>query len=840
MPIKIVRNDAGNCVNFEGSTNPVYWNACLSAVAVTDANGDLNLVNVINNKSTSGTGETKYEFFEIPYTEWRDEDDQPFASATEAAQYINDKADVTVGTGVTYKGVWDADTNTPDITTDTSGFNSGDFYKIIAAGTHDLGSGDVDFVNGDEVIFDGTDWVRKPFVGALIEYDSSQVLLNSNTAVYADAAQGLPEPNNLEQGWYFTNDAVGKKINWYFVGSQNVAYQITKGSLKSGWARVQILKETSDIFMNVYTTPQYDGNDVFWYRSEYTYSGSDFTGLLGQEVLLYWGETPTVHPTLTRVPLTYDNDTSTVSSAALDSDAIFSMALSTNSAANVGENEFLVKELGYKNEQYLQSYLLEAQLEGTAIADDSYKDLTGLTSDFKLDDTSTTIMLDNGYNYGANTIKAVNTGDGLITIQSIQGGITHFHSLDHTNVTVNGQSVSGGLNDVINTLNELFTVGAFESVVISDPYSTMIADVDGVDTDPLGAKQGSAIDPVGDDVAAGIGTHSNQSGWLSSETIDQAGEYFTFDIRGEGQIGFGLVHTTDSYNDGYFSGNSAYANPATFCNGTNSAHYGYQFSHWFHPSPDGPWTNYGANTGYSMREGWSSSTYGFRYNSEGADWVAGNPVKLRVGIDTNGYISIDYYDADRDTLWTPMARTSYPIVQGAEFKLGIKFGDVNARLRTVPKIHLLEPAAPTMYFRYIESPDGQYSYPLFATEEEANYYDLQEGGSGTSHPHLYEDDPTFTNWWMPDTNSVMNTSALPSSAQTFEGQTINWTEITTLTNAQMVPAPFSAQTITVNELSAVNVQLHPQDASYITSIVDTDNSGLTIGVNGVHLNRYCS
>ena len=70
----------------------------------------------------------------------------------------------------------------------------------------------------------------------------------------------------------------------------------------------------------------------------------------------------------------------------------------------------------------------------------------------------------------------------LITIKSIQGDLEHFIKLDHTNVTVNGESVSGGLNDVINTLNELYTVGAFQSVVISDPYSTMIADVDGVVT----------------------------------------------------------------------------------------------------------------------------------------------------------------------------------------------------------------------------------------------------------------------------------------------------------------------------------------------------------------------
>ena len=838
MSIKIVRNNEGNCINFYGSSNPTYWNACLSGeVDVTDNT----LVNVKNDIKTAEAGVTQYEFFRIPYTEFLDEDNQPFANASDVAAYITLKGNVTIGTGVTYKGIWNPDTNTPDITTDVSGFNSGDFYKIVASGTHDLGSGNIDFINGDEVIFDGTVWERKPFAGALIEYDTSSVLLNNNAAVYADGAQGLAEPQNIEQGWYFTNDEAGKKINWYFVGSQNVAYQITKATLKNSYARVKMLKTTGDIFFAVYTAPQYDGYDQFWFRSRYVYAGGDFSGISAdQEIIIYWGEEPTDHPTLTRVQLTLDANSSLISTHPdITNDAIFSVALSTNSAEAVGNNEFVVKNLGYKNEQYTQDYVLESTLESAVVADDSYKDLTGLTSDFKLDDTSTTIMLDNGYNFGANTIKAVDTGNGLITIESIQGGITHFHSLDHTNVTINGQSVSGGLNDVINTLNELFTVGAFEAVVISDPYSTMVADVGGTDTTT--SIIGSGLDPIGDDVY-GSSAAGNLNGYKTTDTISKAGEYFSFDIRVESQIGFGLIHTQASYDAGHYSGNASYADPTTF--GTvNSAHSGFQFSHWFHPSPDGPWTNYGANTGYVQGAGWSNSGgLGFRYSAEGADWIAGNPVKMRVGIDNNGFITVDYWDSSESS-WVVCARTSYALPEGVEFHLGIKTGDTNGRVSSLPKVHLLPVEAPTLYFRYVESPDGYYSYPLFATQEEANYYYVQSGGTETdpnlqSHTHIYEDDPTFTNWYMPHAYNQMNYGLTPieDGLTTFEGQTINWTEITTLTNAQMIPVAFSATTITVDELSAVNIQLHPQDASYVTSIVDTDNSGLTIDVNGVHLN----
>jgi len=451
---------------------------------------------------------------------------------------------------------------------------------------------------------------------------------------------------------------------------------------------------------------------------------------------------------------------------------------------------------------------------------DAGEDLTGITVNFKLDQTSTSIVLDNGYSFGVNTIKAVAQG-GTISINSIGEGVpneadapstrVHFEKLDHTSVTVNGSAVSGGLNDVINTLNELFTVGAFEAVVISDPYSTMVADVSGVDTtNPT--YVGNSIDPIGNDIW-GTTSSNSQNGFLTTETINQAGEYFTFDIRNMGTIGFGLVHTQDSFDDGYYSGNVNYANPANF-GVLNSAHYGFQFSHWFHQTPKGSWTNYGANTSYSIRPGWSNW-------DQKQDWIDGNPVKIKVGIDENGYISIESLQNDGN--WVVHVRTSYPIEEGAEFRLGIKANSTAVRLYTNPKVHLLEEAAPTMYFRYIESPDGVYQYPLFATQEEAEYYDLNhEGttGTGTSHTPVFVDDPTGTTWYMPDTGRIMNGVTPPQDFlhTVFMGNTVTYTEITSLTDADLVPPTFSAYDLTVDELSSVNYQTQPMDTAYTTTI----------------------
>jgi hypothetical protein len=469
--------------------------------------------------------------------------------------------------------------------------------------------------------------------------------------------------------------------------------------------------------------------------------------------------------------------------------------------------------------QEAAAYITQAARVIGVSPESSGNDLTGVTVCFSLDDTHTSVILDNGYSFGVNTIKAIAEG-GVIEIHSISGDRTLFSNLDASNVCINGLAVSGGLNDVVNTLNELFTVGAFTSVVISDPYSTMVADVSGAVTSTTLINNG--FDPIGDDVYATSENNANTNGFKTAESIDQAGEYFTFDIRNEAIYGFGLVHTQASYDNGLYSGNSTYADPSIF-GITNNSHAGFQFSHWFHPTPNGSWTNYGANTSYVTGPGWS--------NWESQDeWLAGNPVKIKVGIDENGFIAISSLQDDGVT-WVMHARSSYSVPQGASFHLGIKAGNQTARVYSQPKVHLLEPSAPTMYFRYIESPDNTFVWPLFATSEEAEYYDeiVNSASTPASHTHTYADDPTNTTWYMPkgthDAASYEHSAA--PSGETFNGQTVTYTEITSLTNADLVPPAFSNANLTEEEGTAINIPLMPADATYSQSAsISPSGSGL--------------
>ena len=60
---------------------------------------------------------------------------------------------------IVFKGMWNASTNTPRLVDGTG--TSGDYYIASAGGTVNFGSGNITFVAGDGVIYDGSKWHRK-------------------------------------------------------------------------------------------------------------------------------------------------------------------------------------------------------------------------------------------------------------------------------------------------------------------------------------------------------------------------------------------------------------------------------------------------------------------------------------------------------------------------------------------------------------------------------------------------------------------------------------------------------------------------------------------------------
>jgi hypothetical protein len=57
-----------------------------------------------------------------------------------------------------YQGTWNANTNSPTLADGTG--STGDVYRVSVAGTQNLGSGAIDFVVGDYVIYNGSTWEK--------------------------------------------------------------------------------------------------------------------------------------------------------------------------------------------------------------------------------------------------------------------------------------------------------------------------------------------------------------------------------------------------------------------------------------------------------------------------------------------------------------------------------------------------------------------------------------------------------------------------------------------------------------------------------------------------------
>lgn len=127
MSFRVTRNAAGNCINFIGSSNPAYWNACLSAEEDSEVAGT---INVINDIRTVSSGSTQYEFYQVPYDTFLRADGTSFANATEAAEYITTEANVATNTG---QFVLSA-TDTLDFQLDDTGttvlLDNGDAYAV--------------------------------------------------------------------------------------------------------------------------------------------------------------------------------------------------------------------------------------------------------------------------------------------------------------------------------------------------------------------------------------------------------------------------------------------------------------------------------------------------------------------------------------------------------------------------------------------------------------------------------------------------------------------------------------------------------------------------------------
>ena len=96
MSIKVVRNELGNIVEFQGSSQPIYWNGALSAIVSPLSSDRVDIINVTQSSDINAISGRSYEFYQYPFTEFRDLSGDAFPTTLSAVEYINEAANATV------------------------------------------------------------------------------------------------------------------------------------------------------------------------------------------------------------------------------------------------------------------------------------------------------------------------------------------------------------------------------------------------------------------------------------------------------------------------------------------------------------------------------------------------------------------------------------------------------------------------------------------------------------------------------------------------------------------------------------------------------------------------
>jgi hypothetical protein len=111
--------------------------------------------------------------------------------------------------GTTYRGSWNAATNTPTIVSSTG--NQGDYYVVTTAGTTNI-NGVSSWAVGDWIIFNGTIWEKIPNVDSITS-------VNGQTGAVVLTTASITESGNL----YYTDTRARNAISLTTSGSSGVA-----------------------------------------------------------------------------------------------------------------------------------------------------------------------------------------------------------------------------------------------------------------------------------------------------------------------------------------------------------------------------------------------------------------------------------------------------------------------------------------------------------------------------------------------------------------------------------------------------------------------------------------
>ncbi len=468
--------------------------------------------------------------------------------------------------------------------------------------------------------------------------------------------------------------------------------------------------------------------------------------------------------------------------------------------------------------------------------------------DVEVNYTSQTIIIKEGVggetlnSYHIQQLVAAADANGTIQITENNTNRIQVGALQHTHVYINGAQTTGTLQEVVNQLNGAFTE---TDPGTSTGTTTLIVDFSGAPLEPLSGTNTTSV-------SGGAGFQANGNGenngtlfgavYAAQQALTAAGEYFTFEVTGVGDFSMGLFDFAEP-DTSIYSVTSAGTGEGTYA-------YGYQFAHVFGRTPVGPWKTVGKNNSHIAMDGWSTGTDDQKFDTASggyAAWSGGDNIEFKVGLNADNFIQIDYLNTDLNQ-YVPLARSSYTGSSLSGYGLLIKLGDTATTISDI-RTHQIDQDAITalsgidsvaLNFRYIESPDGAFTFPLFDDENAAKYVDENitdffpnltqfTPGSGVAQAETFIDEDPVSNIWYEPTSVNYTFSANPFNyalSSEWVSPYIQWNEIQTTTDASAAPAAFTDATLAVTEGDTINYAVAPSDATFSTTVTNLPD-GLT-------------
>ena len=379
------------------------------------------------------------------------------------------------------------------------------------------------------------------------------------------------------------------------------------------------------------------------------------------------------------------------------------------------------------------------------------------------------------------------TVDGYIAVWFYDEGITN----DWIMTARSSYTVSAGdyglLVKLVNGTAELVDTPEIVDLALTDTAVT----IDDTNIDIFGSATGTLAGGV-----TVVDSTGENDGFITSDALNSIGEYYQFELNEDEEHIIGLFSESD------YDVSTVQLDTADWDKGK------YMFF--------GSRVNASEQVVATMYSNGSGSSIG---NLELARPVGST--HFRVGFDAQGRATI-WSSTDGINFEVSLRQTS--AAPSGNYKLMWVADSDGATFETITKGQL--DLAPQLYYKYIESPDGVFSYPLFASVEEAEYVDVLNGGIGEFDNRTFIDDPTGTAWKAPRTGYVNNGTVAP--ADTSE---ITWSVIATEDDNLHAPNAYPDTTVTLNEFANLNLQITPQDSSFETTIASDSSANDTVWVD---------